>query len=350
MMDINTAWQNYCNGDDITTTNTNTNSMGKNAVKCTDLYISTKTKISYLSHEIDLHKIFWKIPIIPYYVAKEGIIKKQMKINSYNENEYDKLVDNINNQRNKKYNIDQHTILRIVNDNGRIKYKDVRKITIGLSKKDIISYKCKKKGAFYNCFVVIIRLKDNNVYKEIHIKIFNTGKLEIPGIKDDYLLIKALNILIDNLKPYANSELKFNENKTETVLINSNFTCGYYINREKLFNILKSKYNINSSYDPCSYPGIQSQFYYNNELEIQNGIKNKNTQKVSFMIFRTGSVLIVGKCSEKILYSIYTFVKNLLEMEYNNIYICDNTEPIKKTTNEKKRRKKIIHVTNESIN
>ena len=64
------------------------------------------------------------------------------------------------------------------------------------------------------------------------------------------------------------------------------------------------------------------------------------------MIFRTGSVLIVGKCSEKILYTIYTFVKNLLETEYNNIYICDNTESIKKPTNEKKRRKKIIHVTN----
>ena len=346
MMDINTAWQNFCNGDYKSNSNTNNTTQRKNIAKCTDLYISTKTKISYLSHEIDLNKIFWKIPIIPYYEPREGIIKKQMKVNSHNEKEYDELVDNINNQRNKNYNVDEHTIVRIVNDIGRIKYKDVRKITVGLSKKDIISYKCKKKGAFYNCFVVIIRLKDNNTYKEIHIKIFNTGKLEIPGIKDDYLLIKALNILIDNLKPYTSNELKFNENKTETVLINSNFTCGYYINRELLFNILKSKYNINSSYDPCSYPGIQSQFYYNNDLEIQTGIKNKNTKKVSFMIFRTGSVLIVGKCSEKILYSIYTFVKNILEAEYNNIYICDNTEIIKNITNEKKRRKKIIYVTN----
>lgn len=347
MIDINTAWQNYCNGDLKSISNTNNTTQRKNIAKCTDLYISTKTKISYLSHEIDLNKIFWKIPVISYCEPREGIIKKQMKINSHNEKEYDTLVDNINNQRNKKYNIDQHTILRIVNDNGRIKYKDVRKITIGLSNKDIISYKCKKKGAFYNCFVVIIRIKDNNIYREIHVKVFNTGKLEIPGIKNDYLLIRALDVLIENLKPYTNNDLKYHKNKTETVLINSNFTCGYYINREKLFNILKSKYNINSSYDPCSYPGIQSQFYYDNDMKIHTGIKNKGSNnKVSFMIFRTGSVLIVGKCSEKILYSIYTFVKNLLENEYNNIYICNNMEPIKKTTNEKKRRKKIIYVTN----
>ena len=34
----------------------------------------------------------------------------------------------------------------------------------------------KKKGAFYNCFALIIRIKEKNVYKEVHIKIFNTGK------------------------------------------------------------------------------------------------------------------------------------------------------------------------------
>ena len=37
------------------------------------------------------------------------------------------------------------------------------------------------------------------------------------------------------------------------------------------------------------------------------------------MIFRTGSVLIVGKCSEEILTEIYTFLKNLLEKEFKNI-------------------------------
>ena len=37
------------------------------------------------------------------------------------------------------------------------------------------------------------------------------------------------------------------------------------------------------------------------------------------MIFRTGSVLIVGKCNDLTLNNIYLFIKNLLEKEYLNI-------------------------------
>ena len=47
--------------------------------------------------------------------------------------------------------------------------------------KDILSYRGKKRGAFYNCFVIILRIKIDNAFQEIHVKIFNTGKMEIPG-------------------------------------------------------------------------------------------------------------------------------------------------------------------------
>ena len=37
------------------------------------------------------------------------------------------------------------------------------------------------------------------------------------------------------------------------------------------------------------------------------------------MIFRTGSVLIVGKCSEEMLYEIYDFLCQMFETEYDEI-------------------------------
>ena len=40
--------------------------------------------------------------------------------------------------------------------------------------------------------------------------------------------------------------------------------------------------------------------------------KNKKCYIVSFMIFRTGSVLIVGQCNENVLYKIYKFISNIL--------------------------------------
>ena len=362
MINIDDAWDNFCDGDyeikenniDIHNNSDNeSTSISIDKPKCSEIYISTKTKISYLNNIINLNKIFWELPVIPYYNQKEGIIKKQMKFNSFSENELNEIKRKIDINK-EKYNtyIDEMVITNIVNPNGRIKYKDIRKVSIGLSKKDIISYKCKKKGAFYNCFVVIIRKKINNIFKEIHVKVFNTGKLEIPGIKDDKLLEDSLNFLIKLMKQIDNYdiELKYLKENNETVLINSNFSCGFYLNRNKLYKLLKYKYQINSVFDSCSYPGIQCEFYYNKNKNIQNGQKpnlsnellKESYMKISFMIFRTGSVLIVGKCTEEMLYIVYAFIKKMLSDEYEEIM-----EKVKLINNKniiKRKRKKMIVV------
>ena len=136
-----------------------------------------------------------------------------------------------------------------------------------------MSYRSKKKSAFYNCFVLILRIKVQTMFKEFHVKVFNTGKLEIPGIQDDNVFEMILQMVIDILQPNMQEKLSYKENTCETVLINSNFNCGFYINRESLYDILKYKYNIQSIYDPCSYPGIQCKFYFNPDVELQMGVK-----------------------------------------------------------------------------
>ena len=62
------------------------------------------------------------------------------------------------------------------------------------------------------------------------------------------------------------------------------------------------------------------------------------------MIFRTGSVLIVGKCDDFVLIRIYEFLKDILFKEYKNI--CQKNikedDVVKEKT--KKRRTKQITV------
>ena len=61
------------------------------------------------------------------------------------------------------------------------------------------------------------------------------------------------------------------------------------------------------------------------------------------MIFRTGSVLIVGMCNDSILFQIYDFLKNLLKIEFTNI--CQKVitaDMISVKNNKRKIRKKII--------
>ena len=126
-----------------------------NIPKSTELYISTKTKILYMNTNINLIDLFWRLPILDYSEPRDGILKKQMKFNSTKPEELDSIKENI-----KKYKCvnefiiynSEHVHLR---DNS---FKDVRKISIGICKKDIMSYRSKEKSAFYNCFVLIIRL------------------------------------------------------------------------------------------------------------------------------------------------------------------------------------------------
>ena len=48
--------------------------------KCSDIYISTKTRTCELNSTIDLYKIFWKLNVIKYHTPTEGIIKKSMNL------------------------------------------------------------------------------------------------------------------------------------------------------------------------------------------------------------------------------------------------------------------------------
>jgi len=316
-------------------------------VKCTDIYISTKTKIAYLNlQNIDLVNTFWNIPITDYHDPKVGVLKKSMKFNCINKEQTDDLQTKIETKKNINVDIISHLITNT-------KYKDVKKIDIGISKKDLTNFRKKKKGAFYNCFALIIRIKEEK-FKEVHIKIFNTGKLEIPGIQKDNTLYIALNYLCILLSSVLNTEVSYSKENVENVLINSNFSCGFYVDRQKLHQLLKFKYNIHSLYDPCSYPGIQCKFYYNSLTS--NGVCNcenkcyylKKGEKragkcreISFMIFRTGSVLIVGHCDEDVLYSVYEFLKNIFIKEYQTISQNIDGPQKKKKIKGKIRKKKI---------
>ena len=303
------------------------------------IYISTKTKIAYLNRSVNIYHAFWDVPVQHYYERKEGVIKKQIKFQTTDPAFIASIKEKLENQP-RCY--DEFVIEHIENPNGRIQYKDQRKVSIGLCKKDLQGNNTKKKRAFFNCFVLILRInggiappderapEDDILYKEMHVKVFNTGKLEIPGIQEDSTLRHVLQLLVTVLRPHLGDDLDFLPNRCETALINSNFNCGFYIDRDKLFHLLKYKYRMNCNYDSCSYPGIQSKFYYipGKSVAEQSGqqpllMEHTVYYEVSFMIFRTGSILIVGKCNEEILMVIYRFICSILTIEHAGIQMGD---------------------------
>jgi len=357
-------------------------------VVCEELYISTQTRIFFLNvNKVDVIYLFWNIPVISYSEPRDGIIKKQIRIISNSRDDFHDYIE----KRNLQTYYSEKIIKQIDNPNARkIKFKDVRKLTIGMSKKDIMSCHGKNKNAFINCFVMILRVKHSGKFHEIHVKVFNTGRIAIPGIVNEELLQKTTKILLDTLqksiseklllipeeespeverlvKGKINKETKKKEKSyyekvkpKSNVLINSNFNCGYYIRQDKLRNILRDKYGLNPVYDPSMYPGVKCKFYYKNDLPndplLQQGKLEEQDQsvtmteldeltlekytKVSFMIFRTGNCLIVGNCTKEILSYVYEFVKNILSCEYEHIQAIHD-HPVQKMKKPKPRKKQL---------
>ena len=326
---LNEQWNAFMTDDNYSFKKIETKNNNKKIPCCSSLNISTKSKIIYLNKTFILEELFWKLKIIDYDSEQEGILKKQIKFNFLDKKQveyFEKMIQN------EKY-VSIKILNQVDNPSGRVTFKDVRKVDIGFSKNDILKTKKKSKSAFYNCFVIIYRKIYNGSYREFHIKLFNSGKIEIPGIQSDDMLNCCIDIIISILQPHYTEKIEELKNKQELVLVNSNFNCGYYLNREKFLNILKSKYNIKCGMDSCSYPGIQCKYKLSNDKEI------------SFMIFRTGSVLIAGKCNDNELNTIYEYLKNIFHNEYYEIYEeqsqLEKIEKEKTIKNKKKTKKKV---------
>ena len=228
----------------------------------------------------------------------------------------------------KEKNVKMKILNQINNPTGRVKFKDVRKVDIGFCTNDVVSPNKESKSAFYNCFVINYRKKYKGKFVEFHVKLFNSGIIEVPGVHSEDMLDIIIEQVINSLQPYFDKKICEIVEKRELILINSNFNCNYYLNREKLVKILKNKYKIKCNLDSCNYPGIQCKY------------KLQNNREISFMIFRTGSVIIVGKCNEDELYMIYNYLVDVFKNEYFNIVESQSELEIIEKNNIPKNKKK----------
>jgi TATA-box binding protein (TBP) (component of TFIID and TFIIIB) len=283
-----------------------------------ELRVSTKTKIAYISPCVDIYDIFWKIPITDYHIPVEGAVKKEMKYSSNTREELGELMRLCENESCVRFHIVKH----IDKTTGNIRFHDVRKIVSGISKHDVKHKQAKPKGAFFNCIVVNIRINMSGIFKEYHVKIFNSGKVELPGTHGDGVYETVIDRVTTLLSSATGTTIDISKNNN-TALVNSNFTCNFNLDRNVLMGIMKTTYGVVCSFDPCSYPGLRCSIKISNlidrygEFPADEAISDTDT--MSCMIFRTGSVLLVGKCTDIVLTTLYRYICDILRDEYPKI-------------------------------
>jgi len=174
------------------------------------------------------------------------------------------------------------------------------------------------KKNFYNQLTTIVKINEE---KYMNIKLFKNSSIQITGCKslDDCNI--GLNKIIKRLKEiysYIDEEgnfvdIKFVENiedikisRMKIVMINSNFTINYCINREILYNILRNEH-VNCRYNPSSHACVNIKY------------KSSNDHKVSIFVFQTGKIIITGAKNLLHIKEAYNYIYTFLQKNKNKI-------------------------------
>jgi len=220
----------------------------------------------------------------------------------------------------------------------------------GNSKSEIISkgehYKKKAKGQnikrFDNQATMIIKMTSGSDYF-VNAKMFKNGNVQMTGIKCVEDGIKAIDIIITVIRQICIEKAitqiitdisSMMNCKYEIRLINSDFRVNFEIKREKLHACLTEDYQNKCTYEPCIYPGVKLQYFWNKSGNFNGnchcnpacvgkgkGCGTNDCKKITVAIFQSGCVIITGASSEEQVTECYRYICRILQ---------DHMEDIKK--------------------
>ena len=234
--------------------------------------------------------------------------------------------------------IDLSNLSKALETNVNILYiEHGSQISKGVNNKKFSKKKSENRKYFYNQVTIHIfnNLKANG---RVNVKVFNNGRIQMTGINSDTIGVTTINTVISEFNKLSDiqKESIFEEEtieevgSLETVLINSDFDIHNEINRETLHRlIIRDGYM--SSYEPCTYPGVNLKYYYNplvNNFGICdcetpcNGKGKDNTcKKITIAVFKSGKIIITGGRTKHNIQTAYKFITEFIEENSSGILI-----------------------------
>jgi len=129
----------------------------------------------------------------------------------------------------------------------------------------------KKSRTFDNQATVVYTCRQANLNLNLNMKVFKNGNVQITGIKDPGQGLRAIDFLIQELRRIhttqdarvvANLDDLKNTN-FKVCLVNTDFHLGTGIRRNVLHEMIATGRETHSSFEPCIYPGVKIDYYYN---------------------------------------------------------------------------------------
>jgi TATA-box binding protein (TBP) (component of TFIID and TFIIIB) len=244
------------------------------------------------------------------------------------------------------------------------------KIQVGADKKgicteDIMHVSTKSKKQFFNQSSLVFRMRlpqsgdvsasldvsaplplVSVAFKETNIKLFKNGGFQMTGISSETMARESLRQLIEMNKDRGIWSTEPTIQKFNVCMMNSDYSIGKAIRRDRLYKILVETHGLWSSFEPTIYQGVNTKFFWNKDRPANSppgicfcpdpcdgsagGYGVGKCKKITISPFRTGSIIITGAQHPEQLYDAYDFMNGVLRD--NPDVLRDEAAPTRRRT------------------
>lgn len=228
---------------------------------------------------------------------------------------------------------------------GILKYEHRGNI-LGAAYKDIFTNRKVTTKSFFNQSTIVLRkfVSEGAGWKEVNIKLFANGGIQMTGVSSKDFAVDAVLILLSILHKLPRSPFQGTAPTTVTKivvpLINTDYSLDHDIQQDNLHRILIEKYNLFSMLEKTIYQGVNTKYFYNKTGTHPgictcakfckgqgNGSGEGECKRITMSIFRTGRIIITGGRDMEQIEAAYLFLNSVFEKHASEVLLKQAQSP-----------------------
>lgn len=224
---------------------------------------------------------------------------------------------------------------------GILKFEH-KNMVLGSTYKDIFTNRKITTKSFFNQSTIVLRRRigDTENWKEVNVKLFANGGIQMTGVISEIFAREAIEWLLTTLLLLPESPFQGTAaiHRFSVQLINTDYMLNKFINQDMLHKILINEYNLFSMLEKTIYQGVNTKFFYNTNNDgkgicrCANFCKGQGTgdgdgecKRITMSIFRTGRIIITGARKIAQIERAYAFLNNVFAQHHRAVLYAPNT-------------------------